>query len=464
MKRIAVVFLVMMLVVTACSMPKLVKVEDTPDPTATTVFVVPEPTIAVPEPTIAAPEPTIMAPKPTQEDTKPTTSPESDSLDLGQVFWMESFSSDDGTWNTGVWPDEAGQDVIVDGEYRMTVNEDSYMIWSETFDPGTPDVTLEVEARLVAGSDENGQGFVCRYIDQDNFYFLFIGNDGWYSIDKYVNNVYENLASDFASSDVIDPSSNFIRAECNGTKLALWSNGVLLAEVEDSSLPEGEVGLYTRSWDSKDITIAYDNFTIYSAVMMNQGGQFDDGILPGNVLFTDDFEADYGTWKFGTYNQSKLELSYGWLTYTMIEDNWESWDVTGQINADDVKIEAYFSNDAEQTENIQGFICRYQDDDNFYRITFGNDGYVRIGKRLNGEWTFFKDGYDTTNSIDSSFNWAEASCEGNTLRLWIYGQLVAEVTDPDSSFTSGDVGFIVGTFDDSNVVISIDDFIVTSLN
>ena len=199
MKRIAVVFLVMMLVVTACSMPKLVKVEDTPDPTATTVFVVPEPTIAVPEPTIAAPEPTIMAPKPTQEDTKPTTSPESDSLDLGQVFWMESFSSDDGTWNTGVWPDEAGQDVIVDGEYRMTVNEDSYMIWSETFDAGTPDVTLEVEARLVAGSDENGQGFVCRYTDQDNFYFLFIGNDGWYSIDKYVNNVYENLASDFAS-------------------------------------------------------------------------------------------------------------------------------------------------------------------------------------------------------------------------------------------------------------------------
>ena len=152
------------------------------------------------------------------------------------------------------------------------------------------------------------------------------------------------------------------------------------------------------------------------------------------------------------------------LSYTLKQANWESWDVTGQVNADDVKMEAYFSNDADQTENIQGFICRYQDDNNFYRITFGNDGYVRIGKRLNGEWIFFVDGYDTSGVIDPDFNWVEASCEGNTLRLWIYGELIAEVTDPDSSFGSGDVGFVVGAFNDPAVVVSIDDFVVTSLN
>lgn len=456
MKKIAVVFLVMMLAVTACTMPKLVKVEDAPDPTATAVVVVPEPTETVPEPTN-----TLVIP--TKEEVQPTASPEPTVTETSQILMMESFSTDDGTWNTGVWQDQAGEDVIVDGEYRITVYEDNYMLWSETFDFGTPNVVMQVEARLLSGSDENGQGFVCRFVDQNNFYFLSIGNDGYYSIDKYVDNVYENLVSAFASSDVIDPTFNLIRAECNGSKLALWSNGELLAEVEDSSLPEGTVGLYARSWDAKNITIAFDNFDVFAADL-GPVGQFDDGILPANVIFSDDFESDYGNWKLGTYNQSKLELSYGWLTYTLLEDNWESWDVTGQVNADDVKMEAYFSNDADQTENIQGFICRYQDDENFYRLTFGNDGYVRIGKRLNGTWTFFLDGYDDSGAIDADFNWVEASCEGNTLRLWVYGELIAEVTDPDNSFPSGDVGFVVGTFDDPAVIISIDDFVVTSLN
>ncbi|MDD4577855.1 MAG: hypothetical protein PHS75_04810 [Anaerolineaceae bacterium] len=58
----------------------------------------------------------------------------------------------------------------------------------------------------------------------------------------------------------------------------------------------------------------------------------------------------------------------------------------------------------------------------------------------------------------------EASCEGNTLSLWVDNELVAQGIDPENSFTSGDVGFIVGTFDDPNVVVSIDDFVVTSLD
>jgi hypothetical protein len=463
MKKIVVVFLVLMLVVTACSTPKLVKVEDAPDPTATPVVVVPAPTEVVPEPTEVVPEPTEVVVIPTQEEVPPTASPIPNLYQTYEILMMESFSSDDGTWNTGVWKDNAGEDVIADGEYRMNIIKDTHMIWSETFDLGTPNVIMQVEARLYSGSRENGQGFICRYVDKNNFYILMIGNDNYYSIGKYVDDEYENLVSDYAASDVIDPSWNLIRAECNGSRLALWSNDVLLAEVEDSSLPEGTVGLYTRSWDEGDITIAYDNFDVFAADL-GPVGQFDDGLLPANVLFSDDFEQDSGTWKFGSYIQSELEISYGWLTYTMIQDNWESWDVTGQVNADDVKMEAYFSNDADQTENIQGFICRYQDDENFYRITFGNDGYVRIGKRLKGEWTFFVDGYDTTGTIDPDFNWVEASCEGNTLRLWVYGELISEVTDPDNSFTSGDVGFIVGTFDDPAVIISIDDFVVTSLN
>ena len=116
MKRIAIVFMVMMLIVTACSLPKIVKVEDPPDPTATAVVVQPEPTENVPEVTEEVPEPTEVVTVPTQEEVQPTESPEPNLYQTNEILMMESFSTDDGTWNTGVWPDETGEDVIVDGE------------------------------------------------------------------------------------------------------------------------------------------------------------------------------------------------------------------------------------------------------------------------------------------------------------------------------------------------------------
>ena len=60
-------------------------------------------------------------------------------------------------------------------------------------------------------------GLCCRYTDVDNFYFLFIGNDGWYSIDKYVDDKYENLLSGQAPDGIIDPVANKIKALCAGT-------------------------------------------------------------------------------------------------------------------------------------------------------------------------------------------------------------------------------------------------------
>lgn len=218
MKKVALVLFLITFILVSCSSPKLVKVEETQEATS-----------------------------------------------QSGVLISESFSSDDGTWNTGVWPDNAGEDEITDGEYRMTVYDTSYMIWSKTFDFYTNDLSLEVDARLQSGTNDNGQGFICRYRDMDNFYLLHIGNDGWYSIDKYVNNEYENLLSGWAPDGVIDPVANKISALCVGDTLSLTVNDHLLGSVQDGSHPYGEVGLLTRSYDTGNITIAFDNFTVYDA-------------------------------------------------------------------------------------------------------------------------------------------------------------------------------------------------------
>lgn len=450
MKKTALVLILIMFGVVSCSMPRLVKVEETPDPTATPVPVATEEVVVPTSLPTLAPEPTVPA------VVEPPDLP---------ILFSDNFSQDDGTWNVGVWPDDAGEDSITDGEYHMTVNNSTYLIWSRTFDFDTPNVLITVDSRLAAGPEENGQGFVCRYTDANNFYYLFIGNDGWFSIDKYVDDQYENIVSDWAPDGVIDPVSNHLQAECNGSTLSLTVNDTLLASAQDDSLTEGYVGLFTRSYETGNISIAYDNFVIYSADGSGNSGLIETPIVQDDgLIFSEDFEDSDGNWALGDYTDSNVVIEDGWMTYRMKTPSWVSWDVTGEVYANDVRMEAYFSNDAELTENQQGFICRYQDDDNYYLITFGNDGYLRLGIRSYGEWNFLVDEYGPEGTVDPTFNYVEATCIGNEMVLYINGVEAARATDPDSTIPSGDVGLMFGTFDDPNVIISVDDFMVYSLD
>lgn len=257
MKKVALVIFLMTFVLVSCSFPKLVKVEDNPDPTATPVVIVLPTETSDPVVTEEVVEPSPIPVEETQEIEIPVTQRD--------ILMNEEFSYDDGSWNTGVWPENTGKDEITNGEYLMTLYRTNYMIWSQVFDFYTSDVELEVNARLHAGPQENGHGFVCRYIDTDNFYFLFIGNDGWYSIDKYVADERTTLDSGWAPDGVIDPVANRIRGLCAGNTFSLTVNDYLLASVQDNSHSYGKVGLFTRSYDTGNITIAFDDFIVYDA-------------------------------------------------------------------------------------------------------------------------------------------------------------------------------------------------------
>lgn len=454
MKKTILVLLLLTFGLSACSMPRLVKVDNQGDPTATLVVEKPE-----------------VIEEPSQPITLPTDEPvigddESQQLeeDLQPIFF-EDFSYDDGTWQVNTLESNPAYDEIIDGEYLMTVTTENYMLWSQIFDIETANVVLQADLYRVSGSEENGAGFVCRYQDEDNFYFMYIGNDGYYSIDKYVNGTYENLSSGMANEGYISSDYNRLEGECNGNSLGLWANGGLLDYVEDSDLPDGGVGLYVRSFDEANFTVGFDNFAVYDAetYLWNQSNIGEDFL--DRLLFFDDFESSESeVWDLGEYNELDLSIVDGWLTYAFKTPSYVTWDVSGMIEQQNVLMEAYFANDAETTENLQGFVCRYQDAQNFYFITFGNDGYVLIGKYLNGERIVLSEGYDESGIIDGDFNLAQVTCQNELLSLFVNNELVAEVEDANPMLISGDVGFFVGSYDDPNVVVSMDDFVVLVLD
>jgi hypothetical protein len=55
---------------------------------------------------------------------------------------------------------------------------------------------------------------------------------------------------------------NRLAAECSGTTLRLFVNGVLLAEVQAPEAVSGQVGLYGGSFDWRDTHIQFDNFSV----------------------------------------------------------------------------------------------------------------------------------------------------------------------------------------------------------
>ena len=106
---------------------------------------------------------------------------------------------------------------------------------------------------------------MCRYQDTENFYFLIISSDGYYGIGKVQGGEQELLdPPQMYHSEAIIPGAgpNHIQAECNGSRLALRVNGVLIAEAKDSTFQEGDVGLIVGSFDVPGVDMWFDNLMV----------------------------------------------------------------------------------------------------------------------------------------------------------------------------------------------------------
>ncbi len=150
------------------------------------------------------------------------------------------------------------------GRYRIAVEESNADYWAN---PGLhfTDVVVEVEATKIRGPDDNDFGILCRYQDIENFYFLIISSDGYYGVGKVVNgkqSLLEPPQMYFSEAILIGDQANRLRAECSGSRLALSVNDRLIAEAEDASFQEGDVGLIVGSFDEPGVEIVFDNFLV----------------------------------------------------------------------------------------------------------------------------------------------------------------------------------------------------------
>jgi len=112
-------------------------------------------------------------------------------------------------------------------------------------------------------------------------------------------------------------------------------------------------------------------------------------------------------------------------------------------------------------DNDFGILCRYVDTENYYFGIISSDGYYAIGTVIGGEQSIIGENMQPSDAIKTGFesNRIRFDCVGSTLSLYVNGKLVQEETD--SSFASGDVGLMAGTFDTGGTQVAFDNFVVS---
>jgi hypothetical protein len=176
----------------------------------------------------------------------------------------DDFSDPKSGWGTRTIPNyEIGYSG---GEYGIIVHKVQHEAWAvapqlENLD----NFAVEVDTRRVSGPEDNDFGLLVRYQeDSDEFYALTISSDGFYTVQLWQGEQWEELVK-WAESPAIlkgEKAINRLKVECRGAEMRFFVNGTLLIALQDSTLNGGTLGLIAGSFDIGDVAIRFDNFRV----------------------------------------------------------------------------------------------------------------------------------------------------------------------------------------------------------
>lgn len=175
---------------------------------------------------------------------------------------MDDFSDHDNGWKVTVT--DTGIVHYDNDTFRIMVLEENADYWST---PGiqVQDSLTDVDAIKVTGPGNNLFGLVCRLQDQNNYYAFQVSSDGYYGIIRVQDGVRQVISdSSLQTTDLIQSEAkvNHLRADCKGNQLSFYVNWEKVAEVEDSSFAQGDVGLIASSLGEPGTDVRFDNFIV----------------------------------------------------------------------------------------------------------------------------------------------------------------------------------------------------------
>jgi len=191
-----------------------------------------------------------------------TPSPIGPESEGGAILFQDDFDSPGSGWEVGDY--EVGSVGYKDKGYVVISYGNGDTMWGVAYRSFT-NVIIEVEATQVSApaNDNNDYGVGCRIQPNGDGYYLLISGDGYYAIGKFVGGNFEQMV-EFVESSAIHQgnATNRIRAICDGDYLALFANGKLLTEINDTTFRQGDIALTATSYENEPTEIRFDNLIV----------------------------------------------------------------------------------------------------------------------------------------------------------------------------------------------------------
>ena len=181
-----------------------------------------------------------------------------------------------------------------------------------------------------------------------------------------------------------------------------------------------------------------------------------------NKLFYDDFSDPNSGWDSVDTADYYSDYYNNAYRITVHKNMFDSWSNPDDHNYGDTITEVDATKNGGPDDNDFGVICRYQNANEFYYAVISSDGYYGITKvTSNSSDLLGLSELQPSNYINKGLasNHIRFDCIGNVLTLYINGHQVDQ--ENDSSYTTGNVGLIAGTYDTPGTDILFDNFAVS---
>lgn len=179
----------------------------------------------------------------------------------GQVLLQDDFSNPDSGWTK-----REGANIA------LAYQEGGYVISImpvESFGLGTigkyyQDVILQANAKVTHPIGSGDFGLVCRYLDDKNYYYLAVSEDGYYGIFKRQDGNTTPLVDWTYSAQIPQYARLNLTAACIGATLTLGVNGAGIAQTQDGTFQVGGIGLGAGTAQTPALVVSFDDLHVFA--------------------------------------------------------------------------------------------------------------------------------------------------------------------------------------------------------
>jgi len=176
-----------------------------------------------------------------------------------QLLFQDDFSDPKSGWS--LFDNQNGWGSYLNNEFHILVKKDHNLLWS-TVKNSFQDTIVTVKTSILSQTGVGDRGVICRYTDSDHYYYLAISEDGNFGIFKKAAGIFTPLLNWQYSPAVTKYTPVTLTAACIADTLTLGVDGVVLGQVSDPALTQGDVGLAAGTWDAAGFGAAFSSLEV----------------------------------------------------------------------------------------------------------------------------------------------------------------------------------------------------------